>query len=76
MHLAYRDVLAFNLKELANTDETSFVEFENRLGEVWNVVWHNGTWLVTGADDSGAEPRARTLGLDDVLAFTAVQLEK
>jgi hypothetical protein len=76
MHLAYRDVLAFNLKELANTDESSFVEFENRLSEVWNVVWRDGTWLATSADDSGAEPRTRTLSLDDALEFAAAQLEK
>ncbi|WP_328929883.1 hypothetical protein OG429_38415 [Streptomyces sp. NBC_00190] len=45
----------------------SFVEFENSLGEVWNVEW-NGSWLVNGTPQ-GASPSeswaASALGLSE-----------
>ncbi|WP_431988984.1 hypothetical protein [Streptomyces albogriseolus] len=40
-----------------------FVEWENRTGEVWRVVW-DGEWVL-----SGAEGDRRGMSLDDVLDF-------
>jgi hypothetical protein len=71
-HLAYRDGLAPHVKELADTDESSFVEFENHLGEVWSVAWRGGAWLVAGAGGG----RTQDFNLDSVLRWAGDQLVK
>lgn len=76
LYIAYRNVLEFNLKELANTDETSFVEFENHLGEAWIVFWRDGAWRIIAAEDNPTEPQVQTFDLGSLLEFTAAQLEK
>lgn len=81
--IARRPELAYNLAELSDTDDTSFVEFENRLGEVWPVTWRDGLWHV--ADGAAGAPGAvvgdpaapvRTFDRAAVLAFAQASLEK
>lgn len=62
--LTDRGVLAHNLTELAGTDASSFVEFENRFGAVWTVTWRDDGWHVAGDDR-----RERIFDLDGMLDF-------
>lgn len=71
-HLAYWDGLALRLKERAGTDENSFVGFENHLGEVWNVAWRGGAWIVAGAGGG----RTQDFNLDSVLRRAGDRLVK
>ncbi|MGP3952379.1 hypothetical protein [Streptomyces sp. 7N604] len=49
----------------------SFVEFENRHGNVWRVEWH-GAWYIADWDTESGTPRE--IGLDELLAFAEAKL--
>jgi hypothetical protein len=54
------------LGTLENSDR--FVEFENYLGQVWQVTW-SGAWILT--DESGER---RELGLEELFEFAKINL--
>lgn len=71
--ISTRDMYLRYLADLENTDENSFVEFENRLGEAWHVTWHDGLWHAAAIDDPTAP--ARTFDRAGIAAFAEESLQ-
>ncbi|MGW0909331.1 hypothetical protein [Streptomyces sp. NPDC002853] len=74
--------LAEELRQLENAPG-SFVEFENRHGEVWRAEWHAGPWLIAEWGTSAGPPpdpdavdavTPREIELEDLLALAGARL--
>ncbi len=61
--LAYPRMLRQEIPQLKGASG-GFVEWENRTGEVWRVVW-DGEWVL-----SGAEGERRGMSVDEILQFS------
>ncbi|MDT0265826.1 hypothetical protein RM844_05925 [Streptomyces sp. DSM 44915] len=70
--LAEPVILERELSQMADAPG-SFVEFENRHGQVWRVEWH-GTWYIAEWDTQDGAPWETTL--DALLAFASARLNE
>lgn len=55
--------------------EGSIVEFENRHGQAWRVMWSEGTWLLAAWDETQrGTPQATEI--DDLVSFAGARLRE